>query len=278
MKRTIAQRLARTRKTQTINISRSLLSNSKSINCYYNFNRSYSSSELNNLNNVKSSNELNNQNNNDDDQHQLVTVDTTVPNVFKVMGGASLVPMITSAALVLYFTSVPYLAGQVIFIQMSYAATLLVFSGATHYGFAIANYHIQGIPLLNTKPHEINSTPIPASTSTQQQQQQTIEHQEAKEGSEAEAVLEVKEVKNKTNQLNWYRAAFSFAPVLLTCAALASTPSLGMATLIAGFTGTFIGDCYASKSGLLPPWYLKYKLAWTAVIIPCLAVSFILFL
>lgn len=61
------------------------------------------------------------------------------------MGYAGLIPFFATAAATSYYANLtpPHLpaAGHSLFLQMTYAATVLSFLGAAHWGLAMANYN-----------------------------------------------------------------------------------------------------------------------------------------
>jgi len=121
----------------------------------------------------------------------------------------------------------PILAYNVVFYQMTYAASLLSFTGAVHLGLAMADYQ-RAPPVME------------GDGKGQQQPQQTKPLSKGKR--------------------DWLRYSLSIVPCLVSWGALAVPLQFyGMMAIMTGFTGVFIGDAIAHKYGLVPAWYMKLR-------------------
>lgn len=119
----------------------------------------------------------------------------------------------------------PLMAYNVVFYQMTYASSLLSFTGAVHWGLAMADYQC----------------PFPQADATEQAKRQLT-----------------------PNQRRWLRYGFGMVPLLVAWGALAVPTQLyGMAAIMGGYGAVFVGDWIADKYGLVPPWYMKLRAPFT---------------
>ncbi|KAL6044063.1 DUF3429 domain-containing protein (Fragment), variant 2 [Balamuthia mandrillaris] len=68
----------------------------------------------------------------------LMQREEKIPKTAIVLGVAGLIPLVAASAVVL--TQSPHLAAQAMILQLNYAANLLSFMGAIHWGLAMADY------------------------------------------------------------------------------------------------------------------------------------------
>lgn len=138
-----------------------------------------------------------------------------IPRPALVLGFAGLIPFVATAV-------AAFLAGypQIIFVinlQMAYAAVILSFMGAVHWGLAMA----QG------------------------------------------------------DAGNWRRLGLSVLPALAGWLAMMIPNDLGLLLLALGFVGVFFADLRSIARGRAPGWYRALRKPLTAVVLACLAASYL---
>ncbi|WP_208539360.1 DUF3429 domain-containing protein [Algihabitans albus] len=119
------------------------------------------------------------------------------------------------------------------FIQMAYAACILSFMGAVHWGLAMAGTGVAG----------------PGVTGA---------------GTAAG---------DSHAGMTWTRTAGSVIPPLLGWLALIMAPLPGLILLILSFVGLFWADMQAIRLGRAPTWYLPLRKTLTIGVVICLGIS-----
>ena len=156
-----------------------------------------------------------------------------------MLGTAGLIPFAAGAGATLYFSMLEppnmWMAGEMLFLQMTYGATVLSFLGAAHWGFAGANYS-----------RSLQSSDPSAGT-----------------------------VSVNSSDTAWGRYIWGVVPQLLAWSSLTQHPTTGMVMLLSGFAGSFIADVIADRKGLVPAWYLKMRFPLTIGAMAFLGVTFV---
>jgi len=140
---------------------------------------------------------------------------SAVPRAALVLGFAGLIPFIAGAVagFVVGYPNVILIVN----LQMTYAALILSFMGAVHWGLAMA----------------------------------------------------------QDDAGNWRRLGLSVLPALLGWLALMVPNGLGLLLLALGFAGVFFADLRSVKGGRAPAWYPALRKPLTAIVLACLAASYL---
>ncbi|WP_421708334.1 DUF3429 domain-containing protein [Algihabitans sp.] len=119
------------------------------------------------------------------------------------------------------------------FIQMAYAACILSFMGAVHWGLAMAGTGVSGPGVARA----------------------------GAPGGDSHAGM------------TWTRTFGSVIPPLLAWLSLVMAPLPGLILLILSFVGLFWADLQAIRLGQAPTWYLPLRKALTIGVVICLGIS-----
>jgi hypothetical protein len=165
---------------------------------------------------------------------------TAIPRPALWLGIAGLLPLFATAAAVWLLPADQ--AGLVLDIQLYYAAIVLSFLGAVHWGLAIAGF---GTELRGTEIRgpEIRSPEIRAGESP---------------GAET---------------IGWVRLTWSVVPALVGWVALLMTAVPALVTLMIAFAAVFGADLAAARRGLAPAWYPVLRRPLTVLVVLSLGAS-----